>query len=351
MELSRYPKSLAGRAVGQLFVARLVALVAVLFTVPAHAEPAPGNAAREFDAGVEHFEQAEYEAAARAFLRADVLAPSSDALANAIAAARKANDHLLVAEAAERAVARERSDPGLAARGRDALAQAARHLARVELRCEAEACELSLDGARVEPGARFVLPGTHAFSAVAAGGARADETQALIAGTTYRIALRPVAPGAPEKAADVSVLPNSEALAGEGQSAQGAAPANEPTTGAQPESAPLADAAPGEPRRRGLHPAWFYGSAVVTAALVGVTTWSGIDTLSARDDLPDAPTETQVDDVRSKVRRTDVLLVGSVIGAGVTAYLGLWGVEWSAPAKTAVVPLSDGALLTTGGRF
>src|SRR5260221_10264114 len=84
-------------------------LVAGTAAVPAHAgEPAtpPATAAQQpaepdsnrkraaelYDQAVALYEKAKYAEAARAFYAADELAPSSDALASAIAAARLAND-------------------------------------------------------------------------------------------------------------------------------------------------------------------------------------------------------------------------------------------------------------------
>src|SRR5262245_36216833 len=64
------------------------------------------RAAAAFDDAVAKFNRAEFAEAARRFLEADALAPNAGAITNAIAAARRANEHLLVARAAERAIAR-----------------------------------------------------------------------------------------------------------------------------------------------------------------------------------------------------------------------------------------------------
>src|SRR5688572_29346752 len=80
------------------------------------------QAARAFDDAVARFEQADYAGAARGFLRADDFAPSTDALHNAIAAATKANDYLLVVTAAERAIARPNERQELVTEAREALA-------------------------------------------------------------------------------------------------------------------------------------------------------------------------------------------------------------------------------------
>ena len=93
---------------GRGFVAAIL-LATGAFGQPARGEPrdAPGgnraSAAAAFDEGVTRFDHADYVAAARAFLMADDLSPSADALTNAISAARRGNDHLVVVKAAERA--------------------------------------------------------------------------------------------------------------------------------------------------------------------------------------------------------------------------------------------------------
>ena len=81
------------------------------------------RAAALYDRGVAAFERADYESAAQSFLDADTAAPSSDAVRNALAAARRANDPALVRAAAERGARREASDPELAAQSRAALAE------------------------------------------------------------------------------------------------------------------------------------------------------------------------------------------------------------------------------------
>src|SRR5258706_9005346 len=117
------------------------------------------HAAELYDRAVALYDTAKYAEAARAFYDADALAPSSDALGSAIAAARLANDHLLVAQAAQRAIAREGSDAKLAGDARAALAEAELHLARVDLACKPTPCDLSVEGAAATAGRPDFLPG------------------------------------------------------------------------------------------------------------------------------------------------------------------------------------------------
>lgn len=291
-----------------------LALCIVLFGARAHADaPQTGasdqgaapsretDAARAFEEGVRQFRRAEYAAAAAAFLRADELAPSADALENAIAAARRANAHLLVVTISRRALSRESAAPSLAANAREALALAERHLSRLELGCVAVSpCALVLDGSSVDPGTVHVLPGLHTVSASTERGERVELRLEAAAGASYQLQLRPVA-------------------------------AATPRARVPPSRAPVADSAAKKP----LPQTAFWISLGVTGALAGVTTWSGIDTLGARNSLPDTPTRAEVDDVRGRIQRTDILVVATAVLAAITTYGGVALVDWETASPSA----------------
>ena len=303
----------------------------LLGPLPAEAQTPVGarsEAAEQYDLGVELFERAEYARAVEAFLRADELVQSSDALTSAIAAARRSNDHLLVVRDAERAIARESTDPRLAAGAREALTEAARQLARVKAECRPEPCSMSLDGKPIQAGSRYVLPGTHAFGASDASGARAEERLSMLAGSTYKLVLELTAPAG-----------------GVEQPARAAEQPPNPVSPRKPERAPAA----GPP----LSPAVFYAGAGITLVLAGVTTWSGLDTLRARDELPNEPTQAQIDGVESRIQRTDLLLAGSILVGAATAYAGLALVDWRGGERAAVrlAPMSGGAFASAGTSF
>jgi hypothetical protein len=297
------------------------------------------RAASHYDRGVDLFERGQYTAAVTEFLAADELVPSSDALGSAIAAARRSNDHLLVLRAAERGIARESVDPKLAAGAREALAEASRKLARIEASCEPAPCTLELDGKAIQPGTSYALPGTHTIVAKGEAGAPDEERLAMAAGASYRVALKLKASAAP-----------------------GAAPAPAPTAPSaneKPTPTPPPGAEPppqgGEKRgaERPLPPVAFYAGAGVTGVLLIVTTWSGFNTLSARDDLPERPTQDQVDDVEGKITRTDVLLATTVLVGAATAYAGLALVNWDhgGTARFGVAPTAGGFRAGFSGRF
>jgi hypothetical protein len=266
-------------------------------------------AAAAYDAGVGFFEKAEYLDAAKAFLRADELLPNDDALANAIVAAGRANALLLVAEAAQRAITRQGVDPEVAAKARDALADASRRLSLVKLSCAEDPCTLKLDGELVSEGDHYLLPGNHAFGAES-GSAQKNESLLLEAGATYTLRLQP----------------QEEA---------------KPSLNRSPEA---------DVSRTTVPPVVFYVGVGLTVALAGVTVWSGLDTLSAKDELPPNPTQDDLDPVEGKVLRTDLLLAGSVVAGAATAFVGLQLVDWSS-GDSGGVGLVAPTMVSYSGRF
>jgi hypothetical protein len=310
-------------------------LAATLHAGGAHAQGAPvtaedrKRAAAAFDEGVSLFKQADYAGAARAFLEADRKSPNAATIMNAIGAAKRAGDHLLVARTAERAIAR--GDAVVVAR--EALADAATRLARLELACEATPCTLRLDGEPAEA-ASYVLPGTHRIEARGAGDAAAEERVVAVAGATYRISLHPEAPVRP--------------LAGPRPDEPARVPDEHPPS-------------PGTPARGGLPPAAFFGGLGATALLAGCTLWSGIDAVAAKNALPSPASQAQEDDVHGRARRTDYLLLGAGLAGVGTAVLGIWVTRWSrpppagklvpSPVALAAAPLPGGGAVLTGGRF
>jgi hypothetical protein len=296
-----------------------VMLIVMSATANVRAQTDPRKeAGRAFDEGVAAFDRAAYADAARAFLRADGLAPSRDALQNALTAARRANEHMLVVSAAERALAREATEPKLAISARQALAEAAQHLAKVDLKCEPLPCDLSIDGQPVEAGQRYLLPGTHSLSAKAEQ-ATADKSLTFAAGTAYTVLLHPAKPGEKERPAEVKSK--------------------------KVEAPPQKDEAT---KRKPLPVGFFYAGVGVTLVLAGITTWSGLDALSAKNDLPAEPTKKQVTDVRNKTTRTDIFLAATVLVGGLTTYAGIALVDFGGKKEKAQLVLGPSSVSVVG---
>jgi len=195
-------------------------------------------------------------------------------------------------------------------------------------------CVLILDGAAEEPAAAerhelFLAPGEHHLTADF-DGRRVDEHTVV-------------------------------AEAGQETPMAFAAPAPEPTqvrsTETQPEppaiEPPRHEPPPPEPS--GLSPVFFWTGAGLTLVLGGVTIWSLVDTLHARDAYVATPTEAGYHDGRKKERRL-YAFTGALATVGVATLLtGILGTRWnSGERETARVDLQlgpDGGRLSLQGSF
>lgn len=270
---------------------------------------AKGRAAELFEQGVRQFSSAEYDAAAKNFLGADQLAPNPRALVNGIIAARRAGQYLVVAEAAERALTRADVDESGVTLARESLNDAASHLTRVDVACAPAPCTVTIDGETAAPGLRYLLPGTHDFVAASTDGATASEHITTLAGSSYRIALKPTPPPAPP-------LRTTE---------------HEPAA----------------QRSKPLSPTVFYLGAAGTAVLAGLTVWSGLETLSAKS----SATNTNWDHVESLALRTDLLMAGAILFGAATTAAGIWGTDWRAGSYASGALIPGGAAIVARGRF
>jgi hypothetical protein len=288
----------------------MLAVALVLCSRVSRADPSPTQTARiepaaaAYDTGVKAFEKSDFALAARQFLRADELVPSTDALYNALLAAQRAKDDALVATAAERAIGRETSAPELAKRARKSLAEVKGRVARLVISCEPAQCELAIDGEPAPAGASYALPGTHLVTARAPDGSLAERRVEAVSGNEQAIAL--VLP--PQQSAQASPTPALEA------------PRDPPPPGAPGPRDPPKD--PGEP----FSPPIVYVGAGITLALAAATTWSGVDTVKAKNHLPG--TERDNEDVLSRAHRTDALLLGTVVAGAATAIIALVWTDW-----------------------
>ena len=212
------------------------------------------------------------------------------------------------------AAARHFLDADRLAPNEDALANAlvaAQRSGNVEL--VREAAERILSRPRVKP----------ELSSAASAALTVERTDAPIAGVTSPDpapapeALRPLQSGAPSAA----------------------------TASSQGDSAP-------DPAAHAWARPVFYTGVGVTAVLTGLTIWSGVDALVARGNLPG--TQGQIDSVEARAHRTDALLLGTVVAAAGTAYVGLRWVKWggdSKPVEVAAQVTPTRALVAVGGKF
>lgn len=275
--------------------------------------PSEISAAEAYDQGVELYRQRRFGEAARAFGRADALAPHPVALRQALEASLQADDPPLAMALAERVEARGGDGveaAGLVARARSRYAE---KTGKFVLRCPSSAtsCSAIVDGdaeALGPPLGGWALSGVHTVH-LKVDGQVEPRTLLLAGGQT--VELTPV--GSPPPAA----LEPAEASRG----------------------------------AKGLGVGWFWGGVALTGVLAGASVWSGLDTASQHDTFrsdraagvagPD-----QVDDGRAAQTRTNVLVGATIVAGLATAALGLFAVRWRsrpAPAASAFARPGGGA--------
>jgi hypothetical protein len=219
---------------------------------------------------------------------------------------------------AARAASREALAPKFAARARKALEAAEPRVVRLVLSCEPAPCELAVDGEHVPAGTSYALAGKHLVTASGPNGARVEHDLETVAGGRHTL--------------ELELRPNTAAIS----VPMGDEPRTPPPAAARaPE--PEHDAQPPLPRPV------FYAGVGVTVVLAVATTWSGIDTLRAKQRLPG--TQSDNDDVLSRAHRTDALLIGTAVVGAATACIGLVFTDWSESGSHTAF----GASLVEGG--
>ncbi len=334
----------------------IAALVVVTATGWAHAqgaEPTPAElkeAAEAFDHGREAYKAERFAEAADQFELADSSAPSSTALGLALRSRDRAGDLDRAGTLAALALERYPDDPDIAKVAPDVLTRARSELYEITISCD-EACELA-DGTKVVHGAAarqrtvFLTSGTHELRAGFADGRTVDKSVGAIPGTNGTLSFE-APPPEPEVAAPSEPEPVI------------ASTTPEPTLDEEPKK-------PG-----GLSPVVFYVAAGATVVAVGVTVWSGLDTLK-NPGQDRVRTECREGDVSCPTykaglahqRRTNIL-IGVTAGLGVaTGLIAALAVNWSgdsAPAQDAklhpgprvepFMAFGDGATLGARGTF
>jgi hypothetical protein len=266
----------------------------------------------------------DFPRAGELFEIADQAAPSPGALRSAIRNREAAGQDVRAATLALRAIERygdDRETRGLA----DAtIARLAGHLTRVRVRC-GEPCTLTVDGGLVglkaSPATEFfVSPGPHVLEAHWAGREPASKAFEGAAGQVSDQELRPPA-GTPAVAA--SATPAAIVAAtppGPAPTAEAASPAPRPAADAQSGSA--------APAHHGLPPTVFWVGTGLTVVAGGILTWSGLDTMSARDRYVKDPTRDGFNDGKSRETRTNVLVATTAVLGAATIAVGLFATDF-----------------------
>lgn len=321
------------------------------------------RAAEKFSLGKEAYRAEDFVAAGEHFEAADEKAPSVNALRAAMTSRKKAGQLDRAASLAALALMRHPEDAKLSEEAEAILAEAQGSLQRVSVTCD-EPCSLVVGTSLVHGGPRtdqivFLTPGQHVVRASwEASGSVASETVVAIAEGDDEIEfLRPEDEGGDEGAS----IPR------DGVDEFGMEIGDE----VEPEPEPRAE-------RHGPRPLFFAIGAVTTAALTGVTVWSGIDTknnpgadavvrfCSNHPDYPD-PTDCPLyQEGQRKELRTNVL-IGATAAVGVTTVVLGAMTDWSGKRASspregersarerrrlsAWLAVGDGAMVGARGRF
>ncbi len=345
--------------------AALLVLALGLLGAPLRAEEVPeaeavAKAARNFDEGRAAYLAGRYEVAASFFEGADASVPSPRALRMAIRARSEAGQGARAATLAGQALLRyadHEQTRSLAAATIEAH-HAALH--RLDVTCGSP-CLIAVGARAVVGSARnrwtiFVDPGETSVSAsfVSKQGADHQVIQARAGGSNALTFL--------PKSRPATRLPGSGGRGSSPPSSNGPPSTQPDEPGDGDTGADAGEVSDAEPSWI-AHPGVFIGLAVATAAVGGVTIWSGVDTVNepgaaaVEEACVGQGTECpEYQDGLAKQNRTNAL-IGVTVGVGViTAIVGAVVTDWSGTdqdeAVQAAVHIGPGGLgLGLGGRF
>jgi hypothetical protein len=278
------------RALAPLFVG-----IALTMAAPAAAQDARHDAARAFADGTKAFDAGDYTRAAQSFESAYALAPHEDALWNAARAWHKA---LELAKAANLYAQYLQEAPPNApdrAGATAALRALSAKLGRIEVHVGAGVDQVRIDDAPLRGTSAYVVPGMHVLRASSAKGP-IEQQQVVKEGETKSVVLAAAADAPPEPVAPPPPPPPPPPIE--------------------------------QPTHSGWSPLVVWIGGGLTLVLAGVTTWSGLDTVSKLHDFESTPTQDALDDGRGKQTRTNVL-IGVTAGVAVlTAAAAIFLVDW-----------------------
>lgn len=290
-----------------------------------------GQAADAFDAGARAFDAGDFEAAASRFESAYALVPSDRTLELAMLArdrggqpSRAATLAALLLEVSQDAALRKRAG--------DLIARHEAGLFELVILCDRPCVpasrERSLLGAPAERWRLFIAPGRTSIGASFDGGGSSP--------------WRDVGGEAGERE-EIVLGPDEESAA-------------EPPLAIAPQvTLPIA-AAPPEAESSGWPSAIFWTSAAVSAGLVGVTIWSGLDAQSSpgpdvvRDECAGKTTTCPAyQEGRESQLRTNILLGATGASVALTAVIGVFLTDWRSSTHGLTLDVAPGHAVATWG--
>jgi hypothetical protein len=259
---------------------------------PARADEATGEndlASEAFARGKKLFEQRRYVNAIAAFKEAYRVRPHFIVQCSIARAYENLSNVVKAAEHYRRCLEEGAKDnEAMAGKVRASLAAVEERITWVEINSPGKGGKVYVDGQPVGTAPQRVPfnPGQHVVEVRRKGAQTASTTVQTLGGETKTIKL----------------VPKDEA-----------APATQAVANVRPE--------PAGPERRKLAPLWFWSAVGLTGALAVVTTVLGIQTLGARSDYEDEPTESGLDRFKDYRLATNVMVGLTAAAAGGTAVL------------------------------
>jgi hypothetical protein len=280
-------------------------------------------AARAFSDGQSAQLEGNFERAAQSFELAYNIAPSKEALRSAIRARQLSNQLPRAATLAQLLLTQFSDDPASNKLASDVIAEAKLKLARIAITC-APQCTAAVGGRAISLNAApihvvFTAPGRASIEVTFDGDRNVTREVTLKAGDEVTLPIEP---------------PPVKRVA-------------RPRTAAAPPAPVVRDDS-------GLPPYVAVGGGALTLVLIGITTWSALDTDKAHDAYVAAPTDEGWKDGRSKQLRTNLLLGGAAATAVSTALIAAFWTRWhrvSDSPEMAITPDRGGLSVSLGGRF
>ncbi|HEX7601242.1 MAG TPA: hypothetical protein VF316_06535 [Polyangiaceae bacterium] len=300
-------------------VVALSASIALASVLPVrHADAAPGTssgqeseddrkaAAKLFGEGQKAYNAGDYQHAAESFEQAYKRAPRLAPLWNAARAWHKAREYARAANLYAKYLKLAPSNAPDRNSATAAMRDLEPRLARLEI--HAASFELvTVDGAPIEElddqgtAIVYVTPGAHAVEGTAHGN-KAREKPDVQAGSSSSVVLQ-----LPETPVVVAPVP-------------------------QPQPQP-------QPRPEDVHSGWspvvVAVGAGLTAVGLGLTIWSGLDTLAQRQTFESSQTQLNLDDGRAKQLRTNVFIGVTAGVAALTTVAAIFFVDWKGHKSSA----------------
>jgi hypothetical protein len=267
----------------------------VLLTLVAAGGPAAAKektpAAKAFARGKQLLEERSYVAAIAAFEEAYRLKPHFFVQCSIARCYENMNRYVQAAERYRRCLSEGAARDKLGPRVQKSLSRVEAKIAWLNVKSPGGGGTILVDGkAQGEvPGKIAIDPGSHSVEVRREGAKPASTSVRLRAGETKTVTLVPE-------------MPQPEAAA--------------------PSSRPVVAPVDRPPGRKGLHPAWFWTTAALTAALTTTFIVLGVQSFQLRADYEDDPTEQGYDTFRDRRRLTNIFigLAGAAAATGTVLF-------------------------------